>query len=143
MKAATVARYGSPGVVEVRDIPAPVPGPDEVLVRVHAATVNRTDCGELLHPALIRLLTGTGRSRRKILGMDFAGAVAAVGAVASRFKPGERVFGMCPSRNGGAQAEYFCMRETGPIATMPSNLRFDQAVILDIYSVAKTAPSSF
>ena len=50
MKAATVVRYGSPGVIEVRDVPAPVPGPDEVLVRVHAATVNRTDCGELLHP---------------------------------------------------------------------------------------------
>ena len=58
MKAALIARYGSPGVIEVRDVPAPVPGPDEVLVRVHAATVNRTDCGELLHPALIGLLTG-------------------------------------------------------------------------------------
>ena len=56
MKAATIARYGSPGVIEVRDVPAPVPGPDEVLVRVHAATVNRSDCGELLHPTVIRSL---------------------------------------------------------------------------------------
>jgi NADPH:quinone reductase-like Zn-dependent oxidoreductase len=133
MKAATIARYGSPGVIEVRDVPAPVPGPDEVLVRVHAATVNRTDCGELLHPTLIRLLTGAGagRSRRKILGMDFAGTVEAVGAAASLFKPGDRVFGMCGSRNDGAQAEYFCMPETGPIAHMPSNLRFDQAVVCE------------
>ena len=132
MKAATIARYGSPGVIEVRDVPAPVPGPDEVLVRVHAATVNRTDCGELLHPALIRLLAGARRSRRRnILGMDFAGTVEAVGAAASLFKPGDRVFGMCPSRNDGAQAEYFCMPETGPIAHMPSNLRFDQAVICE------------
>jgi NADPH:quinone reductase-like Zn-dependent oxidoreductase len=118
-------------VIEVRDVPAPVPGPDEVLVRVHAATVNRTDCGELLHPTLIRLLTGAGRSRRNILGMDFAGTVAAVGAAASLFRPGDRVFGMCGSRNDGAQAEYFCMPETGPIAHMPSNLRFDQAVVCE------------
>jgi NADPH:quinone reductase-like Zn-dependent oxidoreductase len=131
MKAATIARYGSPGVIEVRDVPVPAPGPGEVLVRVHAATVNRTDCGELLHPALIRLLTGAGRSRRTILGMDFAGTVEAVGTAASLFKPGEKVFGMCGSRNDGAQAEYFCMPENGPIARMPSNLRFDQAVLCE------------
>lgn len=131
MKAATVARYGSPGLIEVRDVPTPVPGPEEVLVRVHAATVNRTDCGELLHPTLVRLLTGARRSRRNILGMDFAGTVEAVGVAASAFKPGDRVYGMCPLGNEGAQAEYFCMPETGPIALMPSNLRFDQAVVCE------------
>lgn len=130
MKAATVARYGSPGVIEVRDVPTPVPGPDEVRVRVHAATVNRTDCGELLHPTLIRLLSG-GRSRRNILGMDFSGTVEAVGAAVRMFKPGDRVFGMCPFRHDGAQAEYFCMPESGPIAQMPTNLRFDQAVVCE------------
>jgi NADPH:quinone reductase-like Zn-dependent oxidoreductase len=118
-------------VIEVREVPAPAPGPDEVLVRVHAATVNRTDCGELLHPTLIRLLTGARRSRRNILGMDFAGTVQAVGAAASLFRPGDRVFGMCGSRNDGAQAEYFRMPETGAIAHMPSNLRFDQAVVCE------------
>lgn len=131
MRAAAIARYGSPGVIEVRDFPTPVPGPNEVLVRVHAATVNRSDCGELRFPTIIRLLSGAGRSRRTILGMDFAGTVEAVGAAASMFKPGDRVFGMCGSRNDGAQAEYFCMPETGPIAYMPSNLRFDQAVICE------------
>src|SRR5580692_6160433 len=124
MKAATIARYGSPGVIEVRDVPTPVPGPNELLVRVHAATVNRTDCGELRFPVVIRLLNGARGVRRTILGLDFAGTVEAVGAAASMFKPGDRVFGMCPSRNNGAQAEYFCMPETGPIAHMPSNLRF-------------------
>src|ERR1700682_2049757 len=131
MKAATIARYGSRGVIEVRDVPAPVPGSDDVLVRVHAATVNRTDCGELLHPTLIRLLTGTGRSRRNILGLDFAGTAKAFGGAASLFKPGESVFGMCPFRKDGAQAEYLSMPETGPIARMPSNLRFDQAVVCE------------
>ncbi|MEA3047479.1 MAG: hypothetical protein QOJ53_1811 [Sphingomonadales bacterium] len=130
MKAATIARYGSPGVIEIRDVPAPVPGPDEVLVRVHAATVNRTDCGELLHPTLTRLLAG-GRSRRTILGMDFSGTIEAAGAAASLFRPGDRVFGICPSRNDGAQAEFFCMPETGPIALMPANLDFDRAVLCE------------
>jgi NADPH:quinone reductase-like Zn-dependent oxidoreductase len=123
-------------VVEVRDVPTPVPGPGEVLVRVHAATVNRTDCGELRHPTLIRLMSGARRPPRKTLGMDFAGTVAAVGApeggrAAGSFKPGDRVFGMSSYRNDGAQAEYFCMPETGPIAHMPSNLRFDQAVVCE------------
>jgi NADPH:quinone reductase-like Zn-dependent oxidoreductase len=63
--------------------------------------------------------------------MDFAGTVEALGTAASLFKPGDRVFGMCGSRNDGAQAEYFCMPETGPIAHMPSNLRFDQAVVCE------------
>ena len=131
MKAATIARYGSHGVIELGDVPTPVPGPDQVLVRVHAATVNRSDCGELLHPTLIRLLTGGGLSRRKILGMDFAGTIETVGAAVTRFKPGDRVFGMCGFRNNGAQAEYFCMPESGPIALMPSNLRFDQVVVCE------------
>jgi NADPH:quinone reductase-like Zn-dependent oxidoreductase len=131
MKAATIARYGSPGVIEVRDVPAPVPRPDEVFVRVHAATVNRSDCGELRHPTLIRLLTGARRSRRNILGMDFAGTVEGIGAAASLFKPGDRVYGMGGFRNDGAQAEYFCMPETGPIAHMPTNLRFHQAVVCE------------
>jgi NADPH:quinone reductase-like Zn-dependent oxidoreductase len=131
MKAAIIVRYGSPGLIEVRDVATPVPGPDEVLVRVHAATVNRTDCGELLHPMLIRLLTGGGRTRRNILGMDFAGIVEGVGAATSLFEPGDRVFGMCPFRKDGAQAEYLCMPESGPIASMPSNLRFDQAVLCE------------
>jgi NADPH:quinone reductase-like Zn-dependent oxidoreductase len=130
MKAATISRYGSPGVIEIRDVPAPVPGPGELLVRVHAATVNRTDCGELRHPTLIQLLTRR-RSRRLILGMDFAGTVEGVGPAAGRFKPGERVFGICPFGKDGAQAEYICMAETGPIALMPVNLRFDQAVLCE------------
>ena len=130
MKAATIARYGSPGVIEVRDVPTPVPGADEVLIRVHATTVNRTDCGELLHPTLIGFMSGR-RARRRILGMDFSGIVDAVGADVRLFRPGDYVFGMCPFKNEGAQAEYFCMPETGPIASMPTNLRFNEAVVCE------------
>jgi NADPH:quinone reductase-like Zn-dependent oxidoreductase len=130
MKAAMITRYGSPGVIEVRDVPKPTPGADEVLIRVHATTVNRTDCGELLHPTLIGLMSGR-RSRRRILGMDFSGIVEAVGAAVRMFKPGDYVFGLCPFKNDGAQADYFCMPETGPIASMPTNLRFNEAVICE------------
>ena len=130
MKAARIARYGSPGVIEVRDVPTPVPGADEVLIRVHASTVNRTDCGELLHPTLIGFMSGR-RARRTILGMDFSGIVDAVGADVRLFRPGDYVFGMCPFKNEGAQAEYFCMPETGPIASMPTNLRFNEAVVCE------------
>lgn len=131
MKAAIILRYGSPGVVEVRDVPMPAPGPDEVRVRVHAATVNRTDCGELLHPTFIRLLTGGRGTRRTILGLDFAGTIDAVGRDTHLFQPGDRVFGMCPLLKEGAQAEYLCMRETSAIAHMPANLRFDEAVLCE------------
>ncbi len=131
MKAATILRYGSPGVVEVRDVPKPVPASHEVLVRVHATSVNRSDCGELLHPTLIRLVSGAGLSKRRTLGMDFAGVIETVGSAASLFKPGDRVYGLCGSGNDGAQAEYFCMPEARAIARMPSNLRFDQAVICE------------
>jgi NADPH:quinone reductase-like Zn-dependent oxidoreductase len=131
MQAAVIARYGSPGVIEIRDVPEPTPGPGEVRVRVHAATVNRTDCGELRHPFLIRMLAGGGRPRRQILGMDFAGTVDAVGEGATLFKPGDRVFGMCPYGKEGAQADYLCMAETGPIAFMPANLPFGQAVLCE------------
>jgi NADPH:quinone reductase-like Zn-dependent oxidoreductase len=131
MKAAVIARYGSPGVIEIRDVPEPTPGPGEVRVRVHAATVNRTDCGELRHPLLIRMLAGRGRPRRQILGMDFAGTIDAVGEGATLFRPGDRVFGMCPYGKEGAQADYLCMAETGPIAALPATLPFGQAVLCE------------
>lgn len=130
MKAAVVMRYGSSGAVGVRDVATPVPEPNGVLVRIHAATVNRTDTGELRHPSLIQLLAGR-RSRRTILGMDFAGTIETVGAEARIFKPGDRVFGMCPTKGEGAQAEYVCLSETAPIAHMPVNLHFDQAVLCE------------
>jgi NADPH:quinone reductase-like Zn-dependent oxidoreductase len=132
MKAAVVTRYGSPEVVKIRHAPKPAPKPGEALIRVHAATVNRTDCGELRpHPFFARLFYGLRRPKRTIFGMDFAGAVEAVGAGTTSFKPGDRVFGMCPSRRNGAQAEYFCMPETGPIASMPAGARFDEAVVCE------------
>jgi NADPH:quinone reductase-like Zn-dependent oxidoreductase len=131
MKAAVITRYGSPDVVRIREVPKPVPVTGEVLIRVHAATVNRTDCGELRpHPFFARLFYGLIRPRRTIFGLDFAGEVEAVGAAISAFKPGDRVFGMCPSRSNGAQAEYVCVPER-TVAAMPAGTRFDEAVVCE------------
>lgn len=132
MKAAVVTGYGPPDVVKVRQAAKPTPAAGEVLIRVHATTVNRTDCGELRpHPFFARLFYGLTRPKRTIFGLDFAGEVEAVGAGAISFEPGDRVFGMCPSGRNGAQAEYFCMPETGPIASMPAGARFDEAVVCE------------
>lgn len=131
MKAAVITRYGSPDVVKIREVPKPVPAADEILIRVRAATVNRTDCGELRPYVIGRLVFGLLRPRRTIFGMDIAGEVEAVGANVKLFKPGDRVFGMCPSRRNGAQAEYVCIPESGPIGAMPRNKSFDESVVCE------------
>jgi NADPH:quinone reductase-like Zn-dependent oxidoreductase len=131
MKAAVITRYGSPDVIKILDAPKPAPAADEVLIRVHAATVNRTDCGELrAHPFFTRFFYGLRRPRRTIFGLDFAGEVEAVGAGVVSFTPGDRVFGMCPSRNNGAQAEYVSV-PTRTVAAMPAGARFDEAVVCE------------
>lgn len=131
MKAAVSARYGSPDVLEIRQVTKPEPKHDEVLVRVHATTVTRTDCGMLRpHPFFIRLVSGLFRPKLTVLGMDFAGTVEAVGGGVTSFKPGDRVFGMSPD-TFGAHAEYLCLPEDGQIATLPAGMRFDEAVICE------------
>jgi len=131
MKAAVITRYGSPDVVRIRDVPRPSPATGEVLVRVHATTVGRTDCAELrAHPFLMRLVTGLFRPKRSIFGLDFAGTVEAVGDAVTAFSPGDPVFGMCPSRSNGAQAEYVSVPE-GVVAAMPADVGFDEAVMCE------------
>lgn len=141
MKAAVVIRFGSRWSIEVQEVPKPEPAPGEVLVRVHAATVNRTDCGELRHPVLQRMIVR--QPQRTILGMDFAGEIEAVGDCVAMLKPGDRVFGMCPYGRNGAQAEYFCMPESGPIATIPAELRFDEAPVCEGAYYANASVTSF
>lgn len=131
MKAAVVTRYGSPDVVKLLDAPKPTPAAGEVLVRVHAATVNRTDCGELrARPFFTRIFYGLRRPRRMIFGLDFAGEVESAGAGTVSFKHGDRVFGMCPSRSNGAQAEYVSVPERA-VAAMPAGARYDEAVVCE------------
>jgi NADPH:quinone reductase-like Zn-dependent oxidoreductase len=129
MKAAITARYGPPEVVQIQQVPKPEPKAGEVLVRVHATTVSRTDCGmRRPHPQFIRLAAGLLRPKRTILGMDFAGVVEAVGTGVASFKPGKRVFGLSPDVYG-AHAEFLCLPETAAMATMPAGVAFEQAVV--------------
>ncbi len=132
MKAVVNTRYGSPDVLEIRQVPKPEPEAGEILIRVYATTVSRTDCGMLrAHPPLIgRLFMGLLRPKCTILGMDFAGKVEAVGAGVTLFKPGERVFGMS-TEDCGAHADYLCMPEMGTIVTMPIGVGFNEAVVCE------------
>lgn len=142
MRAAIVIRSGSRWSIEIGEVPKPVPAAHEILVRVRAATVNRTDCGELLHPLLNRLIS-RGQKRRTILGMDFAGEVEAVGDGVSAFRPGDRVFGMCPRAGNGAQAEYICLPETGPIGALPAAVPFDRAPVCEGAYYASATVAAF
>lgn len=131
MKAAVSTRYGSPDVIEVREVAKPQPKADDIRIRVHATTVTRTDVGMLRpHPFFARLFIGLFRPKRTVLGLDFAGVVEAIGDNVSLFKPGERVFGMSPELFG-AHAHYLCLPEAAPIATLPDGLAFEDAVVCE------------
>ena len=127
MKAAVSTGYGPPDVVRITEVEKPAARDGEVLVRVHATTVNRTDCGlRAAKPFFIRFFTGLTRPRATVLGTEFAGEVAAVGAGVSSFQVGDRVFGFEGTRFG-AHAEYLAMPETGLLATIPAGLSYEEA----------------
>jgi NADPH:quinone reductase-like Zn-dependent oxidoreductase len=109
MKAAVRTRYGPPEVVRIAEVDKPAPGDGELLVRVHATTVNRTDCGWLaVKPFVVRFFTGLTRPRLTVLGNEHAGRVEAVGAGVTSFEVGDRVFGFTGLRFG-AHAEYLAV----------------------------------
>jgi NADPH:quinone reductase-like Zn-dependent oxidoreductase len=127
MRAAVHEVYGPPEVVSVRDVPRPEIGSDELLVMVRATTVNRTDCHyRSATPFPMRFLSGLRRPKVSILGTEFAGQVAAVGAAVSSFAVGERVFGYVEGRFG-AHAEYLAVRASGLVARIPERLSFEEA----------------
>lgn len=129
MKAVVNTRYGSPDVLRVREVPKPKPIAGEVLVRIHATTVTRSDCGYLrAHPSFIRAVTGLRRPKRTVLGMDFAGEVELVGQGVSAFAAGDHVFGITPNDSGG-HAEYVCVPTDGLIAAIPAGIAFEEAVV--------------
>jgi len=127
MKAAVRTRYGPPDVVRIAQVDRPAARDGEVLVKVHATTVNRTDCGlRAARPFIYRPILGLTRPRRTVLGTEFAGEVEAVGPGVTSFRVGDRVFGF----NGtsfGAHAEYLVTREHGMVATMPAGLTWEEA----------------
>lgn len=127
MKAIIYTRYGPPGVARLTELEKPVPKDNEVLIKVHATTVNRTDCGfRSAEYFIVRFFSGLIRPKNKVLGNEFAGEIEAVGKEVSLFKPGDRVVGYNDAKFG-AHAEYMVMPESGAMAIMPQHFSYSQA----------------
>ncbi len=128
MRAVVHDRYGPPEVLRIDEVARPVPGDDEILVRVRATTVNRTDCGwRSGSPFFARYFTGILRPKWPTLGMEFAGEVETAGSAVSEFTVGDRVFGV---KAYGANAEFVAMRTDRAVAHMPEGMGFDQAAAI-------------
>jgi len=128
MRAVVQDRYGPPEVLRVVDVERPVPKGDEVLVKVHASSVTRSDAMGVRHVEyrLLRLFTGIRRPRRRSTGMEFAGRVDEVGTAVTEFQVGDDVFGI----KVGANAEYVAVSESGPVAQKPKTLTYEEAAVV-------------
>jgi NADPH:quinone reductase-like Zn-dependent oxidoreductase len=127
MRAVVHTEYGGPDVLRVLDVARPVPADDEVLVEVHATTVNRTDTGfRAGRPWFIRSIAGLRRPKRTVLGSEFAGVVTEAGPAVTELAVGDEVFGVNADRFG-AHAEYLRVRERAPIAAKPAGMSFEEA----------------
>lgn len=125
MRAVVHDRYGPPEVLRIDEAERPVPAAGEVLIRIRATTVNRTDCAvRAAKPFLWRLFKGLLRPRQRILGMELSGEVEAIGGGVSGFDVGDRVFGI---KGSGAYAEFTSMSEDAALARMPVEITFEQA----------------
>jgi NADPH:quinone reductase-like Zn-dependent oxidoreductase len=129
MKAIVFTKYGSPDVLELKEVEKPTPKADEVLIRVHAASLNDWDWGALQGADFVnRLIFGLLKPKKQILGSDIAGRVEAVGRNALRFQPGDEVFGDLSGAWGGF-AEYVCAREDA-LALKAPGMTFEQAAAI-------------
>ncbi len=127
MKASVNTRFGPPEVLSIQEVEKPQPKDNEVLVKIHATTVNRTDTG-FRNPEyfLVRIFGGFFKPRYKILGTEFSGEIEAIGKNVTLFKVGDPVFGL-KTFTFGTHAEYICVNENKTIALKPNNLNFHEA----------------
>jgi NADPH:quinone reductase-like Zn-dependent oxidoreductase len=133
MKAIAYSEYGSPDVLELREIDKPVASDGEVLIRVQASSVNPVDWHTMTGtPYIVRLQAGLLKPKRQVLGSDFAGTVEAVGNGVTRFRPGDEVFGA----RSGAFAEYVCVPADRAVVPKPANLTFEQAAAVPVAAVS-------
>ncbi|MDZ4846856.1 MAG: NAD(P)-dependent alcohol dehydrogenase [Chitinophagales bacterium] len=130
MKAAIYENYGPPEVVQISEVEKPVPKENEVLIKVYASTVNRTDCGFRSAEYFIsRFFSGLLAPKNQILGCEFAGEVETIGTSVTAFKIGDKVFGFNDTKFGG-HAEYMTIAENDAIATMPHNTNYEDAAAI-------------
>jgi NADPH:quinone reductase-like Zn-dependent oxidoreductase len=130
VKAMVYERYGPPEVLEMREVEIPVLGDRDLLIRVEAASVNRSDWEGLIGKPLYARMGGLRRPRRLILGSDVAGRVVEVGSAVESFRPGDEVFGDVMYHGGSAFAEYVSVPETAPIVHKPATVTFAEASTL-------------
>lgn len=127
MKAVIHKKYGPPSVLKIQNIDKPSLKDNEVLVRVYATTVNRTDCAMLsAKPFIMRFFTGLLKPKNPILGTDFAGQIEAIGKNVTSFKIGDRVFGLDDS-GLSSHAQYMTLQEDKAIAIMPIKSSYEEA----------------
>ncbi len=128
MKAAIRYQYGPPQQLSIREVPQPQPKANEILVRVYATTVNRTDCAVLTGwPLVMRAFTGLSKPKLPITGTDFAGQVEAIGQDVHDFKIGDKVWGF-NDLGLGSHAQYLCIPAIGNVLKMPKNVSYETAV---------------
>jgi NADPH:quinone reductase-like Zn-dependent oxidoreductase len=136
MRAIVNTRYGSPEVLQLKEVEKPAPKEHEVLIRVHAGTVTRGDVMlRKLHPLLLLPLRLFGVRRKRIPGHEFAGEIEAVGKDVTRFKKGDQVFGTTTGLSAGANAEYVCLPEAWPsgvLAIKPANMTYAEAAAVPV-----------
>jgi len=137
MKAIVCAKYGPPDVLQLEEVRQPTPKDNEVLIRIHAATVARGDCElrglnvPILMGLMMRIAFGFRGPRRKILGQELAGEIESVGSKVKLFRKGDQVFALT-GLHLGAYAEYVCLPEDGLVATKPSNMTYVEAAAVPV-----------
>ncbi|HEX8231363.1 MAG TPA: NAD(P)-dependent alcohol dehydrogenase [Chloroflexia bacterium] len=135
MKAIVYTKYGSPDVLTLREVSKPTPKDGEVLIRIHAASVNAADLHLLRGtPFLFRLQCGLLKPKKQILGADIAGRVEAVGKDVTRFQPGDEVFGDISGCGFGGFAEYVAVSEN-TLVRKPASMTFEQAAAVPMAAV--------
>ena len=147
MKAAVRSKYGLPGDLSIKELEIPTPKDDEVLIKVCATTVNRSDCHVLSgRPFFMRLFTGLFKPRSSIIGSDFAGQIEAIGSTVRSFKAGDKIMGFGGGFDCGSHAQYFILPETRAIKAMiimPGNITYDEAAAClegAVYAAAQINP---
>jgi len=128
LKAIVYTKYGGPEVLQIKEIEKPFPKDDEVLIKVHAASINDWDWGLLQGDFINRLLNGLLKPKKKILGSDIAGRIEAVGKNVNQFKTGDEVYGDLSGHWGGF-AEYICAHEKA-LALKPAGMSFEEAAAI-------------
>jgi NADPH:quinone reductase-like Zn-dependent oxidoreductase len=127
MKVVNYTKYGSPDVLQLKEVDKPVPKDNELLIRVYATTVNRTDCATIrAKPFFMRLVTGLITPNKQTPGTDFAGKIDAIGKDVISFKVGDKVFGF-DDEGLSSHAQYLTLAEDEALATIPENCSYKQA----------------